>query len=139
MALVYLHSRKVLHRDVKAENIRMTLPTKKWAANLSRCKIKLIDFGLSCMMSETAEEVGWIGTPGYVAPEIIDREPHSPAMDVYSAGVVLFILLTGTRLANTCEMIWWHSLMQYSYTLIGSVPVCIPHHIAISRLRYFLG
>lgn len=94
VALAYLHSRKVLHRDIKAENLRLTRPTSEWVHDLSRLKVKIIDFGLSCVQGE-GSEVGWLGTPGYVAPEVIDRKPHTPAMDVYAAGVILFILLTG--------------------------------------------
>lgn len=92
--LAYLHSRRVLHRDVKAENLRLTRPTREWVADMSRFHIKLIDFGLSCVLGDVPE-AGWLGTPGYVAPEVIDCQPHTPAMDLFSAGVILFILLTG--------------------------------------------
>lgn len=92
--LAYLHSRRVLHRDVKAENLQLTRPTREWVADIGCFHVKMIDFGLSCVMGDKAES-GWLGTPGYVAPEVIDGKPHTPAMDVFSAGVILFMLLTG--------------------------------------------
>jgi serine/threonine protein kinase len=59
----YIHSRNVLHRDLKPENMRFTKRTKEWVQDPSMLYIKIIDFGLSCMLTQK-EESGWLGTPG---------------------------------------------------------------------------
>jgi serine/threonine protein kinase len=58
-----MHRKLVLHRDLKAENIRLTRPTKEWVDNLERLHVKIIDFGLSCRLRDEPE-TGWLGTPG---------------------------------------------------------------------------
>lgn len=59
----YIHSRGVLHRDIKPENIRLTRPTREWLADPAQLKLKIIDFGLSCVLGGKPE-TGWLGSPG---------------------------------------------------------------------------
>ncbi|MBI4864063.1 MAG: serine/threonine protein kinase [Candidatus Riflebacteria bacterium] len=87
-ALAEAHSRGVLHRDIKPENILQVGPDR----------YKVADFGIAKWMesSLTRTKAGMIvGTPGYMAPEVVLGESPGPAADVYSAGVVLFELSTG--------------------------------------------
>jgi len=87
-ALEHMHVRSVIHRDVKPENVL-------YETGADDAAIKLIDFGTSIITGR-----GWppndSGTPDYVAPEILRAEGlESPASDLWSAGVILYIVLCG--------------------------------------------
>ena len=87
-ALGFLHSKNVVHRDLKPENILIESPNSD--------KIKIADFGLArtCGGGEVMKTA--CGTPGYVAPEILKNKGYdSPAVDMWSVGVILYILLCG--------------------------------------------
>lgn len=87
MAVDYLHDTGVVHRDLKPENLLLYDKTEG-------SKIMLSDFGLSKIpvgdLMKTA-----VGTPGYVAPEVLRQEPYSKAVDLWSLGVIVYILLCG--------------------------------------------
>lgn len=87
-ALAYCHKRNVIHRDVKLENIMI----QEWGDLFPN--IKLIDFGLSIVSSETYTSSPHTGTEHYMAPEIASGI-YSSAVDVWSAGVVLHAALRG--------------------------------------------
>lgn len=94
-ALVYLSDRGVMHRDLKPEN--MILKDKE---KLEFSQLKLVDFGLATFVNVDEYLFKRCGTPGYVAPEIInapsDQNVHyTPKCDVFSAGIIFYILLTG--------------------------------------------
>ncbi|KAJ0399737.1 hypothetical protein P43SY_009318 [Pythium insidiosum] len=84
----YCHDRKVVHRDLKPENL--LLASKDDDAN-----IKLADFGFAKKMSEDNGLGTTCGTPGYVAPEILANVPYGAAVDIWSIGVITYILLCG--------------------------------------------
>jgi serine/threonine protein kinase len=83
-SLAYLHSINILHRDVKPENL-IYLSDKK-------NKLGLIDFGFATLQDEYDFLFTRCGTPGYVAPEVLDDQPYDTKADVFSAGVTLYIL-----------------------------------------------
>ena len=88
-ALDYLHTKKIVHRDLKPENLLYASPADD--ANL-----KVADFGLARMLTAGDMMKTACGTPGYVAPEILKNKGYdSGAVDMWSTGVILYILLCG--------------------------------------------
>ncbi|KAI4872203.1 hypothetical protein NFI96_031036 [Prochilodus magdalenae] len=85
----YLHSRRIVHFDLKPENI-MLLDN-----NVPKPRIKLIDFGLAHKIEDGVEFKNIFGTPEFVAPEIVNYEPLGIASDMWSIGVITYILLSG--------------------------------------------
>ena len=82
--LAYLHLRKISHRDIKLENIIID----------KQGQIKLIDFGFSCNAERPLNT--FCGTISYMSPEIVSRKDYDGSLsDVWSAGVLLYILLSG--------------------------------------------
>ncbi|CRK90797.1 CLUMA_CG004487, isoform A [Clunio marinus] len=87
-ALAYLHAMSVVHRDVKPENLLVELDND---GNV--IMLKLADFGLACEVTEPLFAV--CGTPTYVAPEILMESGYGLKIDVWAAGIILYILLCG--------------------------------------------
>ncbi|VDK87338.1 unnamed protein product [Dibothriocephalus latus] len=82
----YMHSQKVLHLDLKPENILCLTRTG--------FRIKIIDFGLARELTDQELRV-LFGTPEFVAPEVISYDPVSYASDMWSVGVICYVLLSG--------------------------------------------
>jgi len=91
-ALQYLHDNGIVHRDLKPENLI-------YLSAADDSAIKITDFGLAKFRSGTkgtpVEMTTACGTPGYVAPEVLKNEPYGKAVDLWSLGVILYILLCG--------------------------------------------
>jgi len=88
-AIKYLHSIGVVHRDLKPENLIYS--HKK---DNEGC-IKITDFGLAKFRTDDGKMATACGTPGYVAPEVLKNESYGPPVDLWSLGVILYILLCG--------------------------------------------
>jgi len=88
-ALQYMHDQNVCHRDLKPENMLLSDKT-------ASAEVKITDFGLSKMYDEqTTVMKTACGTPGYCAPEVLAMAPYDFQVDVWSYGVILYILLCG--------------------------------------------
>ncbi|MCJ8749688.1 hypothetical protein PDJAM_G00179310 [Pangasius djambal] len=85
----YMHSKHIGHFDLKPENIMLS---DKQVPNPN---IKIIDFGMAHCFLQGEEYKSMGGTPQYIAPEIINYEPLSTAADMWSIGVITYILLSG--------------------------------------------
>uniref|UniRef100_A0A672HAW6 Serine/threonine-protein kinase 17A n=1 Tax=Salarias fasciatus TaxID=181472 RepID=A0A672HAW6_SALFA len=86
--VTFLHRHNVVHLDLKPQNILLT-------SSSPLGDIKIVDFGLSRMVSSHQELREIMGTPEYVAPEILNYEPISTATDMWSIGVLAYVMLTG--------------------------------------------
>jgi len=87
-AISYCHVNNIVHRDLKPENILFD-------SKLTNSNIKVIDFGASTKFDHNEMMTKRIGTPFYVAPEILLKKPYDEKCDVWSLGVIMYILLCG--------------------------------------------
>ncbi|KAJ8398506.1 hypothetical protein AAFF_G00427610 [Aldrovandia affinis] len=85
----FMHSKHIAHFDLKPENIMLL------DKEVEHPHIKIIDFGLACYLTPGEEYRSLCGTPQYIAPEVINYEPLSVAADMWSIGVITYILLSG--------------------------------------------
>jgi len=86
-AVAYMHREGVVHRDLKPENLLYQCQDED-------SKIMISDFGLS-KMEDSGIMATACGTPGYVAPEVLAQKPYGKSVDVWSIGVISYILLCG--------------------------------------------
>ncbi len=88
MAIYYLHSYGIVHRDLKPENILMTDLSPK-------ADIRLLDFGLSKIIGNDEKCTEPYGTLSFVAPEVLQGKPYDKSVDLWSIGIITFLLLCG--------------------------------------------
>ncbi|KAH9623367.1 hypothetical protein KSS87_012623 [Heliosperma pusillum] len=119
--LSYLHSKKIVHRDVKTEN--MLLDTKR--------TLKIADFGVARVEAQNPKDMtGETGTIYYMAPEVLDGKPYDRKCDVYSFGICLW--------ETYCCCMPYHGLYSFADLSYGVVhknlrpemPKCCPASLA---------
>jgi len=117
-ALQYLHSNKVIHRDIKLGNLFLS----------ERMMVKLGDFGLSAKVEFEGERKKTIcGTPNYIAPEVLEgKQGHSYEADIWSFGVLLYALLIGKPPFETADV-------KTTYRKIKMNAYSFPENISISE------
>ena len=84
----YLHNYGIVHRDLKPDNIMITEPNEKGI-------LKIMDFGLSKIVSSQEKMIDGYGTLSYVAPEVLLRAPYNKEVDIWSLGIILYYILCG--------------------------------------------
>lgn len=91
-ALLYCHAQGIAHRDLKPENLL-------YQSTAEDAEIKIADFGLAKLIKGDSLMQTACGTPGYVAPEILEGRPYGPEVDLWSLGVITYILYG-------CGLLW---------------------------------
>lgn len=116
-ALKYLHSNRVIHRDLKLGNLFLN----------EKMEIKIGDFGLATKLEFDGEKKRTIcGTPNYIAPEVLDGKiGHSYEVDVWSLGVIIYTLLVGKPPFETPDV-------KTTYKKIKMNSYSFPEHVPLS-------
>lgn len=87
-AISHLHSCSIVHRDIKPDNF--LFKSKK-----PDSPVKLIDFGLSKRLPESGKLTSFLGTPYYVAPEVLEKKPYDFKCDSWSIGIMMYLIMSG--------------------------------------------
>ena len=90
LALDFMHKRRIVHRDIKLDNILLNKVAE------GHFDVKIADFGLAATIPETSDFLTEIcGSAGYIAPEILKELPYDEKVDIFSMGAVFFNFMTG--------------------------------------------
>uniref|UniRef100_A0A3B1IN52 protein kinase C n=1 Tax=Astyanax mexicanus TaxID=7994 RepID=A0A3B1IN52_ASTMX len=95
-ALRYLHLKHIAHCDLKPENVLLASPD-------SFPQVKLCDFGFARIIGEKSFRRSVVGTPAYLAPEVISSNGYNRSLDMWAVGVILYVSLSGTFPFNEDE------------------------------------
>jgi serine/threonine protein kinase len=127
-ALAYAHKNSVIHRDIKPSNILIGIDGV----------VKLTDFGLARPqdLSAITEQGDMIGTPGYTAPEILQGESSSVQSDIFSAGVTLYEMLSGSNpYKGESVAVSIHNIMNLNPPRLSPERKDLPEELEQSILR----
>ncbi|XP_037394631.1 calcium/calmodulin-dependent protein kinase type II subunit gamma isoform X4 [Pygocentrus nattereri] len=88
-SISHIHQHDIVHRDLKPENLLL-------ASKMKGAAVKLADFGLAIeVQGDQQAWFGFAGTPGYLSPEVLRKDPYGKPVDIWACGVILYILLVG--------------------------------------------
>eukprot|EP00440_Ansanella_granifera_P076662 gb/GFBE01083185.1/.p1 GENE.gb/GFBE01083185.1/~~gb/GFBE01083185.1/.p1 ORF type:complete len:512 (+),score=115.76 gb/GFBE01083185.1/:1-1536(+) len=130
-AIAYIHSMKITHRDVKAENFMLSQPS-------ITSQIKMIDFGMACKFVEGEYLAGLCGSPHYLAPELIGQK-YAHHTDVWAFGVLMYLLMYGhypydakhprdIMVKIITESVRWQTKVTLSELGLGFLQRCLEHN-----------
>ena len=118
LALEYVHGRRVIHRDIKTQNIFLT----------GNNTIKIGDFGISKVLETTCQNANTVvGTPYYMAPEACQSEPYTSKSDVWALGCILYELCT---LKKPFEA---DNLLGLVFKIVTEKPAPVPSNLPYSK------
>jgi polo-like kinase 1 len=126
-ALKYLHSHRIIHRDLKLGNLFLN----------DKMAIKLGDFGLATKLDFDGEKKRTIcGTPNYIAPEVLEgRAGHSYEVDIWSLGVIIYTLIIGKPPFETTDVkATYRRIKMNQYSFPDHVPISDEARDIISRI-----
>jgi polo-like kinase 1 len=115
-AIKYLHSHRVIHRDLKLGNLFLN----------DRMEVKIGDFGLATKLEFDGERKRTIcGTPNYIAPEVLEgKQGHSYEVDVWSLGVIIYTLIIGKPPFETSDVkTTYKRIRMNAYSFPDNVPI----------------
>uniref|UniRef100_A0A7E4VNC0 Protein kinase domain-containing protein n=1 Tax=Panagrellus redivivus TaxID=6233 RepID=A0A7E4VNC0_PANRE len=95
-ALRYLHNQNIVHCDLKPENILLV-------SDSDFTQVKLCDFGFARIIGERSFRRSVVGTPAYLAPEVLRNKGFNRSLDMWSVGVIVYVSLSGTFPFNEDE------------------------------------
>nr|POE57871.1 serine/threonine-protein kinase ht1 [Quercus suber] len=121
LRLSYLHSRKIVHRDIKTENLLLD----------KNHTLKIIDFDVACLEASNPNEMtARIGTLGYMAPEVLESKPYDRKCDVYSFGICLWEIYCCDMAPYPNVILSDRSSTVVYQNIIPEIPKCCPSSLA---------
>ena len=113
LALNYMHTQNIAHRDIKPENI---LLSPEETTEPGKLNVKLTDFGFACFYREERGLRQVLGSPLYMAPEIVREEQYDKSVDIWSVGVIAHILLSG------CPPFYGRTKQDIYRSIVSDIP-----------------
>lgn len=131
--LVFLHGQGIVHRDLKLENVLVTSSRKEVA--LTFYSVKITDFGLSKSMGEgMSEPTSMVGTKRYIAPEVMSVGSYDFRVDLWSLGILLYLLLEG-RYPHDLPAHATQEALDGAVSRLASVVSAAPRAVVAGLLR----